>query len=107
MPKQGVAEELGSGLLHSFPPVVKSGFLQEHVPGLQDVQAAQDQCQPRHLTFYTRCFFVVWGCPVRDRRFCSLLVLCSLDASSTSSLSCHNPRCPQPSPVSHQAQNRP
>lgn len=43
------------------------------------------------LTFCTRGFFVVWSCPIHYR-FGSIPGLCSRDASSTPSLSCHNPK---------------
>lgn len=43
------------------------------------------------LTFCTRWFFVVWSCPIHYR-FDSIPGLCSRDASSTPSLSCHNPQ---------------
>lgn len=88
-------------LVHlSKRPTIKSGLLQEHVLGSQNVQATLDQCQPQCCWhFCTRLFFVVRRCPVHCR-FSSIPGLCSLDAinSSTLPLSCQNPRCLQTLP---------
>lgn len=93
----GVAEELGSGLLAFFSilarPTMKSGLLQEHVLEFQNVQTTLDQCQPQYCWHFVPddWFFVVWSCPIHYR-FDSIPGLCSRDASSTPSLSCHNPK---------------